>query len=398
MRFTILLTGAFLAIFQQILLAQADDWSARHPIPAPSGSFGVGTFSLRITDSSRSTSRHIPTRPLAIQVWYPAQPGTADRQVRYFTDAGLLDSMMQRQYLDLTPVDMQGWADVRLDARFKAMPAQPPTRSGWPVLMFSHGLGVARAHYSALSQELASHGYVVLTIDHPIGGFTLDPSGRVLTPGVDSLHYGTPNVLPFVVRDWATDAAFILRRMTANPQFLASEDISLVLDTARAGMLGHSIGGASALQACRSETLFTACADMDGLPFGDVEQGGVGRPFLVLLSEPDRGTRPPPRDSAEAVLREQFAQMGRERDSLFAAVSSNHPNVPSFVLKLRGTGHMSFSDAPFQIPSLLSGVGATLTPERMHQLISDHLLAFFDHYLRGRPLRLLRPSTSQGPG
>ena len=63
MRFAILLTGAFLAIFQQILLAQADDWSARHPIPAPSGSFGVGTFSLRITDSSRSTSRHIPTRP-----------------------------------------------------------------------------------------------------------------------------------------------------------------------------------------------------------------------------------------------------------------------------------------------------------------------------------------------
>src|SRR2546425_1025709 len=54
------------------------------------------------------------------------------------------------------------------------------------------------------------------------------------------------------------------------------------------GTLGHSLGGAAALEACVSQALLRACADMDGYPFGDVEQQGVGRPFLVLLSQPDR--------------------------------------------------------------------------------------------------------------
>jgi dienelactone hydrolase len=389
------------ALFQILLtrsaLAQAPTWNHRVAIPAPRGPFSVGTLTLRMTDSTRATSRHIANRPLTVQVWYPAQrPKRSERDVPYISEPGLLDSMIQRAYLDLKPDDIRAWAGLTLPAMAEAPPAKPSRAAGWAVLVLSHGFGVSRTQYGILSLELASHGYVILAIDHPMGGFTLDPDGRVLTPGVDSVPY-PDHPLAYVVRDWARDASFAIREVARRLGASASVGITLSLDTTRIGMLGHSLGGAAALQACRTEALVKACADMDGYPFGDVEEEGVGKPFLTLLSEPDRRHRPPAKDSAEAAQREQFAQMGRERDSTWEAIRGRFPRVSSFVVKLRGTGHMSFSDAPFQAPALLQGVGATLSPSQMDRLISDYLLAFFDHYIRGQPLRLLQRVSASVP-
>ncbi len=247
---------------------------------------------------------------------------------------------------------------------------------------------MARAHYSALSAELASRGYVVLVPDHPIGGFTFAPDGRVLTPGSDSLHYdrSVEGVLPPVVRDWAADAAFLIDRLVDQP--VRPGSAVLQVDTRRVGMIGHSLGGAAALQACRSHDVIRACVNMDGHPFGDVEEGGVGKPFLTLLSQPDRMSIPPA-NGEEAEARATMETMGRERDSLWTAIQAEHDSVPSFVLKLKGTAHMSFSDAPFQMVAQMAGVGATMSPELTHHLVSEVVLAFFDHFLKKEPLRLL---------
>lgn len=380
------------------LVAQAPDWSRHEPLPAPSGHLSVGVTTVRLVDSSRTTSRHVTIRPLTAQVWYPANGTPPGSSAPYLTEAGLLDSMMARRYLELNPDEMRGWSAIQVAAVSDAQPAAPPSSRGWPVLVLSHGLGVARAHYSALSQELASHGYVVATLDHPLGGFTLGPDGAVLTPGVDSvpLHYGD-HPLASVVRDWAFDAAFVIRGLAHRARRGLLPLAGLALDTTRVGMLGHSLGGAAALQACGAVPLFQACGDMDGYPFGDAESRGIGRPFLVLLSQPDHDTRPPPRDSAEAAARERLAQMGRERDSTWAAVCAHDQREPCFVVKLKGTGHLSFSDAPFQAPSLLRDVGATLPPGRQHRLIADTVLEFFDHFLREQPLRSLSPGTRSIP-
>lgn len=97
----------------------------------------------------------------------------------------------------------------------------------------------------------------------------------------------------------------------------------------------------------------------------------------MLLSQPNRDRDAPPRDSAEVARRAQFAQMGRERDSTWAAICAHDTRAPCEVVKLKGTGHFSFSDAPFQAPSLLRDVGATLTPLQSHRLIAAKLEDFF---------------------
>jgi hypothetical protein len=89
--------------------------------------------------------------------------------------------------------------------------------------------------------------------------------------------------------------------------------------------------------------------------------------------------------------------MGEERDSLWSAIGAHNGDIPWFVVKLRGTGHFSFSDAPFQMPVLLRDVGATLTPARAHGLAAELLLDFFNHFLRGHSLRLLKPGVATKP-
>ena len=356
--------------------AAAQDWSTRTPLPTPTGPFAVGVGALHFTDSSRATSRSIRTRPLTVQLWYPAQPTSGTEFAPYVTEPALLDAMLRDRYLDLDSATMRAWTRMRLAARRNARPAAVPDARGWPVLVLSHGMGVARMHYSALAQELASHGYVVFAIDHPIGGFTLAPDGRLLRPGIDSLHYAERPIVN-AVRDWAIDDAFVLRSATALLSQPSASLVTLAIDTTRAGVVGHSLGGAAALQACRAPSPFVACADMDGAPFGDIETLGVGKPTLVLLSEPDRRHQPPPRDSAEAARRQRFTAMGRERDSTWSAICALQHGAPCAVVKLRGTGHFSFSDAPFQFPAQLRGVGATLSPPEMHRAISRRLLEFF---------------------
>src|SRR4029077_13405995 len=98
-----------------------------------------------------------------------------------------------------------------------------------------------------------------------------------LAPGVDSVPYPYPEVLPPLLRDWAIDASYVVRATARRLESSAPPRIRLPLDTSHVGMLGHSLGGAAALQACHTEPHFVACADMDGDTFGDVDEAGVGK-------------------------------------------------------------------------------------------------------------------------
>ena len=45
----------------------------------------------------------------------------------------------------------------------KATPTSPPI---FPVIVYSHGLRTMRTTYSAITCDLASHGYVVAAVEH----------------------------------------------------------------------------------------------------------------------------------------------------------------------------------------------------------------------------------------
>ncbi len=371
----------------QAVAAQDPAWNRAQPLPVPDGAFAVGTRTVTLVDSSRPSSSERSSRPLAIQLWYPTAD-TSGARARYVVPAALIDTMLLRQYYDILPSILGIWRSLPVPAWSEAPPLATSRGQGWPVLLFSHGGGVSRANYTALVTAMASHGYVVVAIDHPMSGFTLAPDGALLAPGVADLPY-KDRPYANLTRDMARDASFVLDRLASV--------VPVALDTARVGYFGHSLGGASALDACIVDRRLRACVDMDGSPFGEAATKAIRKPFLVLLSEPDQRDRPPAADSAEARRRAEFARMGRERDEEWAMIGKRNGTVPWHVVKILGTGHFSFSDGPFQLPMQLQGVGATLAPIEMHQVTERLLLDFFGHYLDGRPLAHLRGGATTLP-
>ena len=71
-----------------------------------------------------------------------------------------------------------------MGAPLLAEEAPPP----YPVIVFSHGLGSKRMGYSAICEDMASHGYVVAVVEHHDRSASLS-FHRVPGPGVEEGQY-----------------------------------------------------------------------------------------------------------------------------------------------------------------------------------------------------------------
>ncbi|WP_460492806.1 alpha/beta hydrolase [Dactylosporangium cerinum] len=142
-------------------------------LPDPTGPHRIGTVSLHLVDRSRPDP-WVPAetvRELMVQVWYPARDARRLPWAPWVSPAfgALINPPGSGYELPLT------------HARTGA-PALPGHR---PVVLYSPGFGVERTAGTAVVEELASHGYIVVTIDHthdsPLVEF---PDGRVATSAV----------------------------------------------------------------------------------------------------------------------------------------------------------------------------------------------------------------------
>lgn len=349
------------------------------PLPAPTGPHRVGTTILHVTDSTRlDPIADAPGqyRDLTVQVWYPTS--ASGKRALYLPDPGLADAMREAEYWEQDDATIAGWRALRTHAILDApLDADGSLR---PLLLFSHGLGVARAHYTTLVQDLASHGYVVGVVDHPYGGFAVSRHGRTLTPAQDAADLDDPAVIASRTGLWSADVTAVIDRLL--DQDHEGGRFADAVDTTRIAMLGHSLGGTAALEACLADARIRACVDMDGAPFGRVEQEGFRRPTLVLGSGPDYSDEDL---AARGRTREEWDRMGAQIRSIWESIASVRPDTPAYFVSIRGTGHMSFSDAPFVMPTTLTRFGGRIIePKRGFEITMATLRAFLDVHLQGQ--------------
>lgn len=328
-------------------------------LPAPTGPHAVGTEIAYLTDPARNDLPGAPrARELLVQLWYPAEAAPERERAPYLIELELIEALQHERYLDLEPDVLGAWADLETHSRKGAPLLAAPGKL--PLLLFSPGFGMARASYTTLAEELASHGFVVAGIDHPHVGLMVSSDERVLTNGQDPRG---EEAVAERVGEMARDARFVLDALLDPGEPLAH--FAARLDGERVGVLGHSLGGAMALEAGRVDARFKACVDLDGAPFGAVETEGVGCPALVVLNQPERSKRPPP-------------AMGKERHETWVRILAKHP-TPAYIATIENTNHFSFSDLPFLVPpERMARTGATLAPRRNLELLARLLRAFFD--------------------
>jgi dienelactone hydrolase len=246
--------------------------------------------------------------------------------------------------------------------------AGPPAAIGaHPVVLFSPGLTELRSDATALVEELASRGYVVVAIDHPRESAILEfPNGRVIRGSfVDSPDAATSTRLrAAAVRARVRDIAAVVRAL---PRIDRGGLLRGRLDLTRIGMFGFSIGGATTDEAMRALPQIRAGVNLDGSLYGRSLNKPLRRPFLFLARDGHSASTDPSWQQGWAMLR------GWRRD-----------------IRLIGAGHGDFTDLAGLIQQFTpaftdpSGYYGPIPADRATVAARQVLTAFFGHFLLGK--------------
>lgn len=366
--------GSYLTL---ILLALASALPALLPVPRianPTGPFEVGTQTYVMTDASRRelySGRDEP-RQFMIQVWYPAAPRPTDVRAPWMENADVFSKAIS-SFLHQPDFFLDHLALAKSPA-YQDAPVAPSTEA-FPVILFSHGWDGFAAQNTAQVVQLASHGYVVVGMQHTYGAVvTVFPDGKVALNNPQALPEGTPepgytDAARMLVDQWAGDMAFALDFMTAQNAD-ASSPFHAALDLTRVGVFGHSTGGGATVQFCGTDLRCKAGLAEDAFMTPVSQQvldQGVSQPFFFLFSQAWR-------DAA-----------GSRNNNLFDSFYAHLP-APVPVVTILGTKHYDFSDLPLLSPlAPQMGLKGPINGKRVVGILNEYLLAFFDQALKDIP-------------
>ena len=181
------------------------------PELARHGDHAVGVRTMSFVDPNRidivnTTADGTPPtydREIQVEVWYPAQSGTEP--------GGTYETVLRDGE---TAVTLTGMA-----ARDAA-----PAEGSFPLVVISHGYPGNRFLMSHLGENLASKGYVAVSVDHP-----------------DSI-YSDLGAFGSTLVNRPVDQAFVVESMAE-----LDDEIGAITDVERTGVIGYSMGGYGAL-------------------------------------------------------------------------------------------------------------------------------------------------------
>ena len=358
-----------------------------NPLPPLEGPYPVGTREYFWVDEKSPelyTSDPADKRHLMVQVWYPAEADPGAELAPYITNPREFGD--RKEYKSVVHVKTRSVLDAPLSKKERR----------YPVLIYNHGGGWARFTSSFQTEALASHGYIVFSIDHT--GFSLtsvfpdgykfvndalkmpEPTGNARNDIVASWKYldGQPFSL------WVRDIVFVLdqvQKLNETP----GEIFRGKLDLKKIGSLGWSFGGAASVQAAKDDRRIRAVVDCDGQLFGNVRETGIDVPVMLMHGEMET----PPPDQIDPQVFQGLIDELKATEAQFLAKSRGD----RYELTIRGARHGHFSDLVVFYPQSPKDIPA----RRGHEIINAYSLAFFDKHLKGTGGELLERIPSPYP-
>jgi dienelactone hydrolase len=382
--------------------------------PKPTGQYAVGKTTYHWIDAKRretlNNAPEYPNRELMVNIWYPAEGTLGDKPATPYAPYLVEYMKKHNKMLWLLALSRPTYSY----ANFEATILQ--NKLPFPVIIFSHGAeGGTRDSNTAHCEELASHGYVVIGISHTYqGGVVKFPDGRI----ADSTKFFLgKEKMNFIERRkstdkeetniWVSDVQFVLdqlEKINHNKTSMFFER----LDQNNIGIFGQSMGGSTAIQACRRDTRIKACVDLDGSLFGSDVTKSFDKPFMgvfagdsvnivnqLLSTQKDwKSFRITTKEEAKMVIARYIS--GAEQ-------LANAIGHDAYVFVVNNAGHIDFTDTTFlKSASLISrlvakfrlglnsdfGVGS-INSFRVTKIATAYLVNFFDKYLKDQPSELL---------
>jgi putative CocE/NonD family hydrolase len=332
-------------------------------LPAPAGPYCIGVTDYDWVDPDRGEPFTLDdssdTREVSVRIFYPSASDAT-------LDFGVYVTQKKAAYLAAQnglPSDMEtALADIKVHFRVDASPAD--IKKPFPVLLFSPGFGSSVEQYTALLEDAASRGVVVIAVNHPyVSGLTEFPDGRSIETVIptDLIEFG--NLLDDNFQLLVDDMKFALDKVLALNAFDPSGRFTNRLKTARIGAFGHSLGGAAALALLEQDDRVKAGVNMDGsVGYPGMNDETIDLPVMVQLA----GSHSMSFDPTIEALWGQLTG-------------------PRFVVGVETAVHASYTDWPVLIASFYPGQDlgmGTVDPMKMTELVREYNAAFFDAYLR----------------
>ena len=349
--------------------------------PMPTGKYAVGTKTFTIyntrkeaLDTKGDSMRHIPAR-----IYYPTSKNTTEgltkaKSLSRSEAMGIKKIFMIPLNYDKMEAAGENDSECYVDAPFIE-------DKKFPLIVFNHGYFSYIEGNSFLLIELASQGYVVLTVGHPYEGTGTDYDDGTYTIADKSLankmyhpywrgilaaykltkYKGTlqeqaeffeefqNKYCKFIgnrVDEWITDTNFAVEH--------AKKEFAQILDlTNGIGIAGHSQGGAVAYKVCLTDPEYTCGINIDGGLFGDTQGLTMNKPFMQLSC--------------------------LDNENIVTKGYINHTK-PAYKVLFRDMKHMGFADIKYALkPGMTAG---KLDADLAHKYTCKSFLEFFDCYLR----------------
>ena len=349
-------------------------------LPTPSGPYSVGRTTFFWVDQQRTDE--LPAAPdtkeeLVAWVWYPS---VAVRGLRAeYLPPRWREALKERSGVLMSDFLTRDLSQVRVHSTENSKLSMD--QRVYPVVILRAGGSALVTGFTALAEELASHGYVVVGFDAPYRtSIVVLPDGRVVSqPSTYNLE-AVPEteraaLAERLMRMWTADIAFAIEKLARLNDGDPSGRFTGRLDLTHLGVLGHSLGGATAADFCHEDSRCKAGIDLDGQLLGPVAQEGLRQPFMFLLEDIRHANDATSRDILDRI------------ESMYERL----PTDSRIRLTVAGANHFSFSDqillkSPFLLRAM-RGMGAigALEGRRGLSITGDYVRTFFDVYLKGYP-------------
>lgn len=372
-------------------------------LPKPNGQFHVGRTHLNFIDENRVDPSQLAEgkkRDIPILIWYPIDdPGTIPPLK--FIKPQDLDSLKKFFMYAIIPDSI---SNVVTNSHGDA-PISDKIRN-FPILIFNHGLTGFMEQNTTLTEHLASHGYIIVSVGHPYDGVASYSDGRSIPMNVnyykdyfersmseeenkkfeaflnqirrEDISVGimrelteknllNEDLLNNQIDVWVDDVLFIgdiLQRMNEGviiSQFEEKMDIERGI-----GAVGHSYGGATAILSCCLDKRFKCAVNMDGGMYGGLKKHfKYEKPSMFM-------------DSGENAGMNKFFYSINENDT--------------YSVHIKDSTHFDYSDISYILKDWLSErpeVFGKIDGNLMVRITNDYVLSFFNKYIKGNDAPLL---------